>query len=117
MGHMHACRVVVSVTQTHPLDIVQLPPLPLQPLDEALTEEQHRAAQNEEEKKVRHNPVCHDAGWLSLSLVKLPDVKLARMLKAAADCVGCTSSNLGVLGQPGSILCQSAMLRAAIDTV
>jgi len=44
-------RVVVTVEQKHPLDIIELPPLPLQPMNDAMTEEQHRAAQSEEEKK------------------------------------------------------------------
>lgn len=45
-------RVIMKVQQTHPMDIVEMPPSAfLPPLSEALTEEQHAALMTEAEKK------------------------------------------------------------------
>lgn len=53
MGYMAApCRVEMRVTQRHPLDIIELPPLPLPSLNEAMTEEQHQELLTEEQRKV-----------------------------------------------------------------
>lgn len=46
------CRVLMNVTQVHPLDTVEFAPS-LPPLSEAMTEEQHNEVLQEEQAKVR----------------------------------------------------------------
>jgi flagellar biosynthesis/type III secretory pathway protein FliH len=41
----------MKVEQTHPMDIVEMPPTSLPPLSDAMTEEQHVALMTEAEKK------------------------------------------------------------------
>ncbi len=48
-------RVLMSLTQAHPLDIVEAAP-PLPPLNDAMTEEQHDALMSEEQRKVGLSP-------------------------------------------------------------
>lgn len=44
-------RVVMNTIQTHPMDIVELPPSIFLPLNDAMTEEQHTIVMTEEQKK------------------------------------------------------------------
>jgi hypothetical protein len=56
----------MNVTQHHPMDVIELAPEPFMlPLNNALTEEQHKEIQSEQERKVRtvslQLAACHNS--------------------------------------------------------
>eukprot|EP00983_Pelagomonas_calceolata_P096107 1158091-Pelagomonas_calceolata.AAC.1 len=61
----------MNVTQHHPMDVIELAPEPFMlPLNDALTEEQHREIQTEQERKVGRGKVAmtlkhhqRECGW------------------------------------------------------
>jgi hypothetical protein len=48
-----ACRVTLSITTYHPSSLVEVPPLLLPPLSEALTDQQHQQQLDEQQRQVR----------------------------------------------------------------
>mmetsp|Transcript_24263 Transcript_24263/g.66387 ORF Transcript_24263/g.66387 Transcript_24263/m.66387 type:complete len:277 (+) Transcript_24263:121-951(+) len=51
--YVYTNRVTMNVTQHHPMDVIELAPEPFMlPLNDALTEEQHREIQTEQERKM-----------------------------------------------------------------
>ncbi len=52
-----SCRVTLSITTYHPSSLVEVPPVSLPPLSEALTEQQHQLELDEQQRQVCAAPV------------------------------------------------------------
>jgi hypothetical protein len=53
-----SCRVTLSITTYHPSSLVEVPPVSLPPLSEALTEQQHQQELDEQQRQVRSAGEC-----------------------------------------------------------